>query len=102
MKTIEDIVKKLSLEHAKKIESITTDQFEDALIGAIKSGDFQICLQYDNNLNTRTQGMTYIPFREVNRMKDEVNKLTHILSALGYEEFANDEKFLRESGYYAI
>lgn len=66
------------------------EQFSLLMIEAIKSGDFQICLGIDKNhlwddgkkkvINLeKTFGLTYIPFREVSELKQEITQLKEAL-----------------------
>jgi hypothetical protein len=56
-----EYVKQLVDKYHKEVEALTKEQFEDALHGAIISGDFVRHVQGDP---VQKQGMTYIPFRE--------------------------------------
>lgn len=80
---INNYVKEIARKHAEKTEEITKQQFENALVGAILSGDFQRCvtsLHYDLNKDGKltaqqSQAMTYVPYREKARLECEIEKL---------------------------
>jgi hypothetical protein len=79
-------------------------QFARLMIEAIKSGDFQSCLNIpkdrliDNNGNIRIEssvvfGLSYIPYRETSRLKEKLSMLNSFIAEKGLqdelEEFLN-------------
>lgn len=75
MSDINDIIKEITLKHLAKVEELTKEQFEDALLGAIKSGDFVRCIQQDYNPFKTMQGLSYIPYREKLELEARITKL---------------------------
>lgn len=75
---INQYVKEVVNKYSEQVEQLTKVQFEDALIGAIKSGDFVRHVQ-GFHIGEQKQGMTYIPFREKEYLKLKIEKLKRLI-----------------------
>lgn len=84
--TFDDFINKITDDHYKKMEGFSRDQFLDCLLGAIKSGDFQTATtpmqtRFEPGMKPMTLvaeqrvGMSYMPYREVQRLEGEVDRL---------------------------
>lgn len=82
---IDKTIKEIARKHAGLVEQLTIEQFEDALVGAILSGDFVRCVQNDGGISL-AQGMTYIPFRGNSELIAENARLKRII-----EDFVGGE-----------
>lgn len=85
--SFDDFIDKLANEHNQKLEGVSREQFEDCLLGAIKSGDFQ---SVTTPMETRVQpgmtsttmiaeqrvGMSYMPYRRVSELESKITELT--------------------------
>lgn len=78
---INDVIEKIALAHHKSVEELTIEQFSETLGQTIKSGDFMRHVVYDNGVLSK-QGMTYMPFRELENKKSELFKYEMFLDEL--------------------
>ena len=69
-----ELIKRMAAKHFAAVEELTLEQFEDALLGAIKSGDFMRHVEPSRGL----QGLSYIPYREKMELKQEIERLKEI------------------------
>lgn len=58
-----------------KVEELTQEQTAQALKQAIAAGDFQVMIVKSDDGFSRTQAVTYIPFRDVERLKAKIAEL---------------------------
>lgn len=74
---VKNLAKTFFQKYAKDLEKLTIQQFEDALVGAIKSGDFvrHVRGYYPN----AKQGMSYIPYRDKHVLESKIIKLKRLL-----------------------
>lgn len=85
MDRLKELGNKIHKEYLEKLESLSLEQFEDALIGAIKSGDFMLYVDksylINNNENTicQKQGLSYLPNRKVIQLKSQIEYLVCLL-----------------------
>jgi hypothetical protein len=87
---IDEIIKSISEKYHKDVEEITIVQFEDALLGAIKSGDFlshiqNVHIEIDKSgrfSKEERRAMTYIPYREKCEMQEEICRLRGLVAEL--------------------
>lgn len=87
---IDDIIRSIAEKYHKDIEEITIMQFEDALLGAIKSGDFlshvqNVHIEIDKSgrlSKEERRAMTYIPYRDKCELQEEINRLRALVAEL--------------------
>lgn len=65
-------------EYYSQIESLTKEQLRDAMLGAIKSGDFQRHI-YNIPFNEMKQGLSYIPYRDKLFLNQKIKDLLKLL-----------------------
>ena len=89
-------VKELVEAHNLAVENLTQEQVVEIIIQMIKSGDFmRHVYQYD--AHRLVQGVSYIPFREVEELKAKITKLHAELDE--YYEIAKRLHVLMEERY---
>lgn len=96
-------------EHAKKVEELTMEQFEDALLGAIKSGDFIRCVSRVD-LHNMKQGVSYLLYKAKHDLSIRIISLERqnkIMSdyILGLSELDDDnwkQMFMAKKSKYIV
>ena len=72
---VDKLLRELSKKHLEKIEELTVKQFEDALLGAIKSGDFIRCVEHCMPNSHHAQGVIYVPFAQKLSLQARIKEL---------------------------
>ena len=100
-------IKELVEKFHKQQELLTKNQFEACLIEAINSGDFmRYCTPIESKFNSdiettslggnadytvsSSQAMTYIPFRDKNRLELEISNLIEFIEEYDMKDALND------------
>ena len=65
-------------EHNLAVEDLTEQQLAEALRQAITAGDFQRCVM--NEGGTHKQAVTYLPYREVSRLRPLYEELLYAVA----------------------
>ena len=77
MNNLSKLAEIMTEKHYEEVDTLTKKQFEDALIGAIKSGDFVNCISA--GASGLAQGMIYIPYREKAQLLAENSSMNRML-----------------------
>jgi len=85
MEKVGKLIKELSKKHFEKIEELTVEQFENALLEAIKSGDFIRCVEHCVPNLYHAQGVIYVPFAQKLQLKARIDELENALKYIAYD-----------------
>lgn len=76
--------------HISAIEHLTCEQTANAIAQAIAAGDFQRHIMVDSGDSSLLhQSVVYIPYREVERLKSEVEELKRMIIEMKLREVEN-------------
>lgn len=86
---VDAMIHEIGLARAREIERLTREQFKEALIQAIDSGDFLARVYVDRHENTELRCVTYEPGRRVRelqgRIAEQAKRIQELEIALAVE-----------------
>tara|TARA_R100000951_G_scaffold101420_1_gene92932 strand:+ start:21903 stop:22262 length:360 start_codon:yes stop_codon:yes gene_type:complete len=83
--SVDKLIKELSKKHFEKVEELTVEQFEEALLGAIKSGDFIRCVEHIMPDLHHAQGVIYVPYAQKMHLQARIKELEEALQYIAYD-----------------